>query len=358
MILRRYEELDKYMKGRVLLVCDDSIGLLKIGKYFSGRSNIVKFSNFVPNPLLESVVEGVSLFRREKCDTIVAVGGGSAIDVAKCIKLFSNMNAEENYLNQVIVPNDVPLIAIPTTAGTGSEATRYAVIYYNGVKQSISDYSCIPSVVLLDDSTIDTLPLYQKKSTMMDALCHSIESFWSINSTEESKEYSKEAIRMIIANYEAYVAGDNSRNGLMLKAANLAGKAINITQTTAGHAMSYKITSLYTIAHGHAVALCLKSIWPFMVEHIDKCIDCRGIDYLKKTFHEIAIELGCCSVDEAIGKFCRMVDEMELFVPQNVNAEDFSILKKSVNIERLKNTPITLTEEDIDFIYHGALGRI
>ena len=95
-----------------------------------------------------------------------------------------------------------------------------------------------------------------------------------------------------------------------------------------------------------------------MVEHIDKCIDCRGIDYLKKTFHEIAIELGCCSVDEAIGKFCRMVDEMELFVPQNVNAEDFSILKKSVNIERLKNTPITLTEEDIDFIYHGALGRI
>ena len=87
------------------------------------------------------------------------------------------MDSSRNYLEQPIVPNDVKLLAIPTTAGTGSEATRYAVIYYNGVKQSVADESCIPSAVLMDSSVLKTLPLYQKKSTMLDALCHALAAF-------------------------------------------------------------------------------------------------------------------------------------------------------------------------------------
>ena len=128
MILHNYVELDKYLGDKVLLVCDGSIQFLKINDYFNKKRNIVRFSDFIPNPLYESVVKGVELFHKEGCDTIVAVGGGSAMDVAKCIKLYSNMNNQDNYLKQKIVPNDIPLIAVPTTAGTGSEATRYAVI--------------------------------------------------------------------------------------------------------------------------------------------------------------------------------------------------------------------------------------
>lgn len=278
------------------------------------------------------------------------------MDVAKCIKLYSNMNNDENYLKQKIVPNDVPLIAVPTTAGTGSEATRYAVIYYEGEKQSIVDYSCIPSIVLFDISVLETLPLYQKKATLMDAMCHSIESFWSVNSTDESKEYSKEAIKLIIDNYKDYLAGDNSKNELMLKASHVAGKAINITQTTAGHAMSYKLTSLFKIAHGHAAALCIKGIWPFMVRHTENCIDARGEDYLKRTFLEIADVMGCTCVEEAIDKFGNMVDELELSIPENVTDKDYEVLKNSVNPVRLKNNPVALSIEDIDAIYHDILG--
>lgn len=356
MILHSYKELDTYLGEKVLLVCDSSIQFLKINDYFNGKENIVRFSDFVPNPLYESVVKGVELFHKENCDTIVAVGGGSAMDVAKCIKLYSNMNNDENYLKQKIVPNDVPLIAVPTTAGTGSEATRYAVIYYEGEKQSIADYSCIPSIVLFDISVLETLPLYQKKATLMDAMCHSIESFWSVNSTDESKEYSKEAIKLIIDNYKDYLAGDNSKNELMLKASHVAGKAINITQTTAGHAMSYKLTSLFKIAHGHAVALCIKGIWPFMVRHTENCIDARGEDYLKRTFHEIADVMGYTCVEEAIDKFGNMVDELELSIPENVTDKDYEVLKKSVNPVRLKNNPVALSTEDIDAIYHDILG--
>lgn len=356
MILHSYKELDTYLGEKVLLVCDSSIQFLKINDYFNGKENIVRFSDFVPNPLYESVVKGVELFHKENCDTIVAVGGGSAMDVAKCIKLYSNMNSDENYLKQKIVPNDVPLIAVPTTAGTGSEATRYAVIYYEGEKQSISDYSFIPSIVLFDASVLETLPLYQKKATLMDAMCHSIESFWSVNSTDESKEYSKEAIKLIIGNYKDYLACDNSKNELMLKASHVAGKAINITQTTAGHAMSYKLTSLFKIAHGHAAALCIKGIWSFMVRHTENCVDVRGEEYLKRTFREIADVMGCTCVEEAIDKFGNMVDELELSIPENVTDKDYEVLKNSVNPVRLKNNPVALSTEDIDAIYHDILG--
>ena len=356
MILHNYEELDTYLGEKVLLVCDSSIQFLKINDYFNGKENIVRFSDFVPNPLYESVVKGVELFHKENCDTIVAVGGGSAMDVAKCIKLYSNMNSDENYLKQKIVPNDAQLIAVPTTAGTGSEATRYAVIYYEGEKQSIADYSCIPSIVLFDTSVLETLPLYQKKATLMDAMCHSIESFWSVNSTDESKEFSKEAIKLITDNYKDYLAGDNSKNELMLKASHIAGKAINITQTTAGHAMSYKLTSLFRIAHGHAAALCIKGIWPFMVKHTGGCIDVRGEEYLKNTFDEIADAMGCSCVEEAIDKFRNMVDELELPIPENATDKDYEVLKNSVNPVRLKNNPVALSVEDIDIIYHDILG--
>lgn len=357
MILHSYEELDSYLGEKVLLVCDSSIKFLKINDYFNGKGNIVRFSDFVPNPLYESVGKGIDIFHKENCDTIVAVGGGSAMDVAKCIKLYSNMNRGENYLKQPIVPNDIPLIAVPTTAGTGSEATRYAVIYYEGEKQSIADYSCIPSIVLFDTSVLETLPLYQKKATLMDAMCHSIESFWSVNSTDESKEYSKEAISLIVDNYKDYLAGDNSKNELMLKASHIAGKAINITQTTAGHAMSYKLTSLYKIAHGHAAALCVRSIWPFMEKHTSNCIDSRGEEYLKQTFDEIAKAMKCSCVEEAIEKFGEMVDELELFAPEHITDEDYEVLKNSVNPVRLKNNPVELSVEDIDSIYHHILGE-
>ena len=138
-----YAALDAYFERSgaksILLVCDAAFPFLRIKTYFETLEarkgiRVVSFSDFQPNPLYESVVKGVALFHQEQCSLIAAVGGGSAMDVAKCIKLYSNMDSSENYLKQTIVPNDVPLLAVPTTAGTGSEATRYAVIYFNGEK--------------------------------------------------------------------------------------------------------------------------------------------------------------------------------------------------------------------------------
>ena len=320
---------------------------------------IVFFSDFQPNPLYDSVVKGVKLYKEEHCNAIMVVGGGSAMDVAKCIKLFSNMagnGANGDFLKQEIVPTRIPFLAMPTTAGTGSEATRYAVIYYNGSKQSVTHESSIPDTVLMDSSVLKSLPLYQKKATMMDAFCHALESFWSVNSTEESKAYSKKAIEMVLAYMEGYLENTEEGNAGMLLAANVAGKAINITQTTAGHAMCYKITSLFGVAHGHAAILCDRILFPWMVKHIDQCIDPRGGQYLKDTLLEIARTMACNTAEEAAAKLEDIFARLELEIPQ-ATKEQFEILKTSVNPVRLKNHPVELTEKSIEKLYFSVLGK-
>lgn len=362
---KKYIELDKYFEENairnIFLVCDGSIPFLRLDEYLKELPqrlgiNVVRFDDFSPNPVYESVVKGVELFCKRKNDLIFAVGGGSAIDVAKCIKLYSNMDPSRNYLKQDIVANDIKLLAMPTTAGTGSEATRYAVIYYGGEKQSVSHESCIPSTVLMDPTALRTLPDYQKKSTMMDALCHAIESFWSVNSADQSKEYSAQAIRLILENKDAYLRNDEEGLSKMLHAANLAGKAINITQTTAGHAMCYKLTSLYGIAHGHAAALCVAGLWPYMLAHTKQCIDAKGQAYLNSIFSDIAKAFSCADAWQAAEKYQKLVESLSFTIPA-ATAEDFETLANSVNPVRLKNNPVALDHAAIDAIYHQILER-
>lgn len=361
-----YLELDDWLKEngcqKVLMVCDASIGFMDgfnkhLEEIQKNAVEILKYHDFQSNPLYENVVTGVELFRGEKCDGIMAVGGGSAMDVAKCIKLYSNFPGDgENglWLTAEITSNTIPFLAMPTTAGTGSEATRYAVIYFDGKKQSITSESFIPDTVLMDPNALKTLPLYQKKSTMMDALCHAIESFWSVNSTDESKKYSQEAIVGVLKNMDGYLANTEKGNAGMLWAAHTAGKAINITQTTAGHAMCYKITSLFRCAHGHAAVLCDRALFPWMVENTDKCIDPRGEEYLRKMLDEIGQAMGCVNARSGAEKLSEIFKRLELDIPLATEAQ-FEELKTSVNPVRLKNYPIALDIETIDMLYHRIL---
>ena len=139
--------------SKVLLVCGSSFRKLPIREtVISAPVSYTVFSHFSPNPSYEAVCQGIELFNQAHCDTILAVGGGSAIDVAKCIKLFSKKPKGTHYLDQPYEDTGIPLIAIPTTAGSGSESTRYAVIYDQGEKQSITHESIIPDVAILDAS--------------------------------------------------------------------------------------------------------------------------------------------------------------------------------------------------------------
>lgn len=354
-----YAELVQHLQERnathVLVVCGKSIAKLKIGQqlpeiFRKAAARYTTFSDFTPNPDYMSAVKGVEVFQKNQCDVVLAIGGGSAMDVAKCIKLFATMDPGQNYLQQPIVPNSIPLIAVPTTAGTGSEATRFAVIYYGGEKQSVSHESCIPEAVLLDASVLDSLPMYHRKATMLDALCHGIESYWSVHSTEESQAYAAKAIGSILSNSESYLNNLPSGNENMLMAANFAGKAINLTQTTAGHAMAYKLTTLYGIAHGHAVALCVAKLWPYMLAHPEKCVDSRGPGHLEQVFSGLAKVMEADDAQQAASLFENFLSALELPTPYAAQ-EDYQLLTRSVNPTRLHNNPVMLTEMELHNLY-------
>lgn len=346
---------------KVFLVCDSSFPFLNIKEDIENMGvPHVMFSDFTPNPLYEQVCKGIDLFQITKCDSIVAVGGGSAIDVAKCIKLA--VLAEDG--KAAIIPplvskrlpidgGQIPFIAIPTTAGTGSESTHNAVMYFEGSKQTVTNDGVLPDYAILEPSVLKTLPLYQKKCTMMDALCQGIESWWSVNSTEESYEYSRQAIELIMANWRAYIfENDDYAAAKIMLGANYGGRAINITATTAAHAFSYKITSLYKLPHGHAVAIGLPEIWEYMIANMDKCIDSRGREYLSDIFAQISVAMGCNSPKDAIAIFRQMMEEMELAnLISAKKDEDLEILTTSVNPIRLKNNPVKLDASTIRFLY-------
>ncbi len=326
---------------KVLLVCDSSYPFISIGPRVESAisgvgSPLLKFSDFASNPLEESVLKGVDLFTKEGCDTLVAVGGGSSIDVAKCIKLYAKAP-------------ETKLIAIPTTAGTGSESTRFAVIYAQGKKQSITDDCIVPDFAILEPSVLESLPLYQKKCTMMDALCQGLESWWSVNSTDASRTISRRAVQMILSNWQEYLAsgGTHLSGGVAMEAANLAGQAICITQTTAPHAFSYKLTSMYGLPHGHAVAICLPEIWDFMLANIEKCSDPRGAQYLQGVFEVISQLI----TPEG---FRALLAELELTAPSAAEG-DIAILAASVNPIRLANNPVPISQQEAGEIYSKIL---
>lgn len=358
-VRRRIEDrrgLDGYLREvgaeRLFLVCGGSIRKLELGAWFDtleARTGIrvVRFSGFRPNPAYEDTVKAVEAFRSSGCDAIAAVGGGSAIDTAKCVKLWAGLDPSRDYLQQEIVPNDIPFLAIPTTAGTGSEATRFAVIYYHGEKRSVAHESCIPSAVLLDPGTLESLPEYHRGASMLDALCHAVESSWSVKATEESRAFSRRALHKLWEHVDGYLSNTRPGNAGMLEAADLAGKAIDRAQTTAGHAMSYKLTTLYGIAHGHAAALCVAKLWPYMAERAEGTA-------LGAVFQDLAEAMGCETVPGSIEKFQGLLARLGLGIPAPRPA-DFEILERSVDPVRLENNPVPLEPGTIDRLYHQIL---
>lgn len=357
--------IEKLGVKRLFLVAGNSYNRFEIKQVIDGLGlEITWFSGFNPNPVFEEVCEGLKLIKESACDCILAVGGGSAMDVAKCIKLAYLTKEGESALIPPVVSTRVevdgstlPFIAIPTTAGSGSESSHNAVMYYEGSKQTVTNDGILPDYALLEPSVLKGLPVYQKKCTMMDALCQGIESWWSVNSTQESYEYSRKTIELIMQNWRAYIF-DNDQYAAtqIMLGANYSGRAINLTQTTAAHAMSYKITSLYGLPHGHAVASCLPTLWKYMINNMDKYIDPRGQEYLSYVFSQIASAMGASTPTEAIALFRKMMVEMEMAQPVSENREeDLKILSSSVNIVRLKNNPVGLSSEVIKKIYKVVL---
>jgi len=332
---RTFNGIDAFNRGidavytnfnRPLIVCDEWAKSLIKNKIPHG----IYFTNFTPNPTIEQVWSGIEKFCINDCDFIISFGGGSAIDVAKCINILK-INTTE-FENSARAKH----LAIPTTAGTGAESTKFAVVYKNSEKLSIESENILSEFVILDAKFLQSLPEYHKKSSLIDALSQAIESLWAKGATTQSKSYAKSALQMIFENANDYISGDLSASERILNAANLAGKAINIGKTTAPHALSYKLSSMFNVAHGHAVALCL----PFLFA------DLSNANLLPDELNLQILE-----------QYNELVKSFDLkFTPQVENiGEAIKILADSVNVQRLSNHPQEISRERICEIYRNIL---
>tara|TARA_B110000240_G_C13450901_1_gene432471 strand:- start:363 stop:1493 length:1131 start_codon:yes stop_codon:yes gene_type:complete len=317
--------------------------------------NHTRFFDFEENPKIEDVEKGVDIFNKNKCDFIIAVGGGSAIDIGKLINFFNKKTKPYKSLFKTTLSekDKFTFVAIPTTAGSGSEATHFAVVYANKLKYSIADNNLLPDIVLIDHSFLKSQSKYQKVVSGLDAFCQGIESFWCVNSNEESIIYSTKAISLSWDNLRKSNEGEDVSDKLA-KAAYFAGKAINITKTTGPHALSYGFTTNYDIPHGHAVSLFL----PFFIhfhKNIDKenVADLRGHNFVLKKMKTIA-EILSINYDNMEREIINFFNELGIeinFNKLNINELDFLNTLKGVNQERLKNNPRFLSNQDLIDIY-------
>ena len=253
----------------VLIVTDKGIRDLKLTKPLEDdlKNYNIKVSIYdgtVPNPTVDNVEEGFSIYNENKCEGIVAFGGGSVMDCAKMIgaRVVNPEKPVSKMKGLLKVKNKLPmLIAIPTTAGTGSETTLTAVITdkEKGHKYTVNDFNLFPNYAILDASLTTGLPKNFTATTGMDALTHAIEAYIGNSTTEETKNASLEACRLIFENItKAYDEGDNLRwRGYMLKASYLAGVAFTRSYVGYVHAIAHSLGGKYNTPHGLANAVIL-----------------------------------------------------------------------------------------------------
>ena len=283
------------------------------------KFELTEFADFSANPKIEEVAIGVEKILQAKPNLILAIGGGSAMDTAKLIRHYA---AEKG--------KSIPLCAIPTTAGTGAEATHFAVVYQKGVKTSIEADDILPDVAILYPPFTYGNNGYLTACTGFDALAQAIEAYWNPKANDESREYSKCAIKLIYKQLPKCIEHPE-QVGLrdeLIQGAYWAGRAINITKTTAPHAFSYVFTSKYGYPHGHAVAL----TFPF---------------FMKLNGTPSLFELLGMSADNVVQQIEDYISSLGLSLKLQ-EAVDVNGALKEVNLQRLANNPVKVNQGIIE----------
>ena len=316
------------------------------------------YDKIEPEPPIELADEGAAIAIRDKCDSVIGVGGGSAMDVAKAIAVMAtNKGAAADYLGLNKVPKaGLPKIMIPTTAGTGSEVTFTAVFVRKNLKkkEGMNSPYLYPELALLDPELTLSLPPAPTAYTGLDALCHAIESYTSINSSPMSEMFSLEAISLIAENLRTCVHdGKNiAARERMLLGSLYAGIGLANAGVTAVHSLSYPLGGKFGVCHGLANTILLASVMAFnlpgalekfadVADAMGECTDglpTREAAYLAVEAVEALIE--DCGIESSIRDF-------------GVKEDDFPALADvATTVARpLENNPRKMTKEDMIAIY-------
>ena len=303
-------------------------------------------------PVLNELKKIIFFLNKHKPNIILAIGGGSVIDYAKIANLKDLIiNTKSKILGQEYDCSKKlsNLVAIPTTAGSGAEVTSNAVIYINKKKYSVEGTGLSPNKFFLVPDLIIDNHKKLKSSAGFDAISQSIESIISVRSNKKSIIFAKKSLEYCLPNYLNFFNKPNFNNcSLMTMGAMYSGKAINITKTTAPHAISYPFTSLYGLSHGHAVSLTLEKFIKFNFENHK--LSHAKFD-LKSRYKILFKTFNVNNINELITKIKFLKKNSKLeddFIKLNIDIQnDYNKIIDGVNIRRLSNNPIKLFKKDL-----------
>ncbi len=316
-----------------------------------------------PNPTVVNVEQALSLYRRYRCQALIAIGGGSSMDCAKAVgaRLARPGTPLGKLKGTLRILRPLPtLIAIPTTAGTGSETTLAAVITDTQAqhKYVMNDFVLIPKYAVLDARLTLSLPPHLTATTGMDALTHAVESYIGCSTTRQTRQEALEATRLVFANVErAYRNGkDYEARSNMLTAAYRAGIAFSRSYVGYVHAVAHSLGGQYNIPHGLANAVLL----PYVLENYGSCIH--------RKLHDLAVAAGVASPQEedagAAAKFIRAIRQLNarMGIPETlegIRPEDIPVMAAHAEKEAnpLYPVPRLMTREELTFFYEQVAGK-
>ncbi len=316
-----------------------------------------------PNPTVVNVEQALSLYRRYRCQALIAIGGGSSMDCAKAVgaRLARPGTPLGKLKGTLRILRPLPtLIAIPTTAGTGSETTLAAVITDTQAqhKYVMNDFVLIPKYAVLDARLTLSLPPHLTATTGMDALTHAVEAYIGRSTTRQTRQEALEATRLVFANVErAYRNGrDYEARSNMLTAAYRAGIAFSRSYVGYVHAVAHSLGGQYNIPHGLANAVLL----PYVLENYGSCIH--------RKLHDLAIAAGVADAQEsdagAAAKFIRAIRQLNarMGIPETlegIRPEDIPVMAAHAEKEAnpLYPVPRLMTREELTFFYEQVAGK-
>lgn len=307
------------------------------------------FSEVEPNPSFRTVERGARLASSKGVDVVVGFGGGSALDAAKAVAALAKLGGSpSDHLYPKSVEDALPVIAAPTTTGTGSEVTRYSVLTdpEAGRKVVMQGPALLPKVAILDPDVTDYMPGRLVAGTGFDALSHALEAFMSRRSSPLSDLFAVEAARLIFGNLARAVRGSREAREAMLYASMLAGVAINQAGSTLVHGLGYYLTARHDVHHGVANALLLPHVLAFYAQRTDRVA-------------RLAEALGFQGWVELVSRVCELAEEVG--IPESVasvgvpESEIDEMVQEAAFYRRnIENSVIVPSEEEIRAIYESA----
>lgn len=361
------EEIKKRGFKKVLVVTDESLYKAGVSTKITdlleaNKINYVLFHDVKPNPPIKNVLDGVEMCKSEKCDLIVAVGGGSSIDTAKGISIIIANPDRSDVVSLNGASNTkykgLPIIALPTTAGTAAEVTINYVITdpEKEIKMVCVDEHDIPIIAIVDTELMASMPKSVASSTGMDALTHAIEGYITKSRNIMSQMFSMKAIQLIYDNLaKAVNEKDQDAINKVGLGQYIAGMAFSNVGLGIVHSMAHQLGAVYDTPHGLANAILLPTVMEFNGEVSYE--EFRKI--LTEAMHIDATEF---TKEEVIKTFCECIRNLsnDVGITQTVKdvgakKEDFEMLADKAMVDPCKpGNPRDVTKEDFIMLYNKA----